>query len=755
MYGEVPRPRLLDAFFLAAVVAAGAWLRLCRLGVPSLWLDEIIHADWATQAMHLPLWRWVVGFEPENGALYVASELAGRFLPTPELAMRAAPALFGIAAIVVAYYAAAGTAARYVFPILLACAPLHVYYSWEGRPYALTLLLTIALLAAMLRGARPRVVIPLLLAAVYSAASIVPLLGAAAVAALFAYSKENRFSLAPRSGERVAEGRVRGLLIAGSSVACIVLVALLYRGEVIQTEYGFPALTAASFRSMLDSFSAAALDTSHLHRVAWLFLTFALVGAIAAPRRERAVALSFAVLPALLALLALWKLNHFFAVRYVACALPGFLLLVAMGVDALTRWLTKWVARWVPRAAPAVAILVAAFLVRDGLEAARREPFEKLDWRTIARTIASHSKPGDQVLVTNDWTAISLGFYLRELHVPVRLLNAQDKPEMALMFLSQKPEGWIASAGLPESSGIHDVACRFPVVLGLPLESFRLHWVPALDHFVATRSSEGERRALRASYGGTIDLTFGAGDSVLLDGRWGGPEPEEGRFARWALGHDVAVALPLGAPADRQLVFDAAPVSSPPQQRLTLRLNDQVVAAIPMLDGRHTYRIDAPRALWRDGANVLSLGFDRAVAPASLDPHSSDERLLAARFYRLTVLDAGQPMPPLPPPDRAHHLHLGDVLAPYAERALPVPDPLLAHRLGFDRADLPPAHLAMAFADDSGCLDDETFLRSAWLALFERPIAAGELAEMRRKLQNGTTRRELLRNLANAEVEKR
>src|SRR5260221_11201151 len=75
----------------------------------------------------------------------------------------------------------------------MAAAPLHVYYSREGRPYALAMLLTTALLAAILRRAPPWIVVVLLLATAYTAASTAPLLGAAGVAALFAYRNRDRW----------------------------------------------------------------------------------------------------------------------------------------------------------------------------------------------------------------------------------------------------------------------------------------------------------------------------------------------------------------------------------------------------------------------------------------------------------------------------------------------------------------------------------------------------------------------------------
>ncbi|MDP9362330.1 MAG: hypothetical protein M3P29_12880, partial [Acidobacteriota bacterium] len=94
--------RIADAVLLSAIIAVGAVLRFGGIAVPSLWLDEILDYDVATRLAHEPLWRWLTGFASEHGPLFFATELAGRVAQTPELAARFAPALFGVAAIVIA-----------------------------------------------------------------------------------------------------------------------------------------------------------------------------------------------------------------------------------------------------------------------------------------------------------------------------------------------------------------------------------------------------------------------------------------------------------------------------------------------------------------------------------------------------------------------------------------------------------------------------------------------------------------------------
>src|SRR5258708_4049202 len=148
--------RIADALLLGAIIIAGAVLRFGGLAVPSLWLDEILDYDVATKLSHEPFWRWLTRFDSEHGPLFFATELAGRVSQTPEMAGRLAPALFGVAAIVVAWGAGrrveSGVGSREsevgagsgpisivtpVFALLLAGSPLAIYYSREARPYAL------------------------------------------------------------------------------------------------------------------------------------------------------------------------------------------------------------------------------------------------------------------------------------------------------------------------------------------------------------------------------------------------------------------------------------------------------------------------------------------------------------------------------------------------------------------------------------------------------------------------------------------
>src|SRR6476659_10065249 len=126
--------RVVEWLLRAVIVIFGAVLRFNGLAVPSLWLDEILDYDVATKLTHEPLWRWLTGFASEHGPLFFASELAGRFAHAPEFAARFAPAVFGVAAVVIGAVLKTGTrdegrGENLTFALLLAGSPLAIYYS--------------------------------------------------------------------------------------------------------------------------------------------------------------------------------------------------------------------------------------------------------------------------------------------------------------------------------------------------------------------------------------------------------------------------------------------------------------------------------------------------------------------------------------------------------------------------------------------------------------------------------------------------
>jgi mannosyltransferase len=797
--------RIADALLLGAMVIAGAVLRFGGLAVPSLWLDEILDYDVATKLSHEPLWRWLTGFDSEHGPLFFATELAGRVAQTPGMAARLAPALFGVAAIVVAWIAGRGvedrvsgvgvkpapapdprlptpaTAIAPTFALLLAGSPLAIYYSREARPYALLMLLATAMLAVLL-WAVPRsrsvavatdspgrattvliVAIPLL--ALFATSGATPLLIAAAITAFIAFLLDRRRGLA---------------FFAGAAVIAAAAVPLLYRRMPgASAAAGFRPITTRFFIRLLQSFSVSALDATTVRRAAYVLAALALIGAIALLRRDRVrgtIVVGMAVLPVAVSLLALWRLRHWYAVRYVATALPAYLLLAAIGISAILQLIFR---RRSAIAVPFIAIIAAALIVREGWPAARTEPYRKLNWRVIAATIHEHAHARDNVLTTNDWSYVCLDFYLRRLPPRVRLLSAGESSARAASVAAHNTPLWIVSAGFHRPGDIGDWSCQFPVVLASPLESFRLHYAPGIQHLLLNRLTPADTRALVARYP-THVMHLGAENAFFLGGGWYGPEGESGDLSRWTNAEPVSVMLIASASIDHRLLLRMAPFDfrGAPPQVATISLNGAPLAQLTLARDWKDYPFDVPRARWRDGVNFLTVAFSRANVPASVDPNSRDIRPLAGRFNLIAVMPAGSAAKPAdsrPELTRAFRVNepAGELLDENAWwRGTPKPEKLrnragltaLLGRLGFDpRAAIPKLdrgevdieELSESVAYDSGCLNDSDFLHLAYATLVNRAIDADGERYFASALTKKETRIGVVRALVDSEELKR
>lgn len=722
--------RVGDWLLLTAIVVFGAVLRFGGLAVPSLWLDEILDYDVATKLAHEPLWRWLTGFASEHGPLFFATELAGRFIHAPEFAARFAPAVFGVMAIVIGGVGTAGTrdegrGESLTFALLLAGSPLAIYYSREARPYALLILLATAMLAVFLRpSASPReTVLPFAIPflALFTTSGSGPLLVASALTAAIAFAINRRRFFA---------------FYAIASIIAAALIPLLYRRLPASAPSGFRPLSARFFQRLLQSFSIGAIDITTIQRAAYVVAVLALIGAIVLIHRDLTkgtIVIGMAVLPIAVSLAALWKLRHWYAVRYVATALPAYLLLVAIGITAILRLIFRG---RTAVAVPIVALIAAGFIVREGWTAATTEPYRKLNWRVIAATIHEHAHARDAVVTTNDWSYVCLDFYLRQLPPRVRLISVGESSLRAASVVAHNEPVWIVSAGFHRPGDVGDWSCQYPVVLASPLESFRLAYAPGLRHLLLNRLTPADTRALIARYPSHV-MHFGPDSGFFLAGGWYGPELESSEGSRWTGPEPVSAMLIASAAEDHRLLLRMMPFDyrGAPPQIATISLNAAPLARLTLAPGWHDYPFDVPRARWRDGINFLSVAFSRAEAPSSIDPKSGDGRLLAARFNLIAVtpLVSSKVVDSLTDLTRAFRINEpGELLDENAwwrgrpwKSAAP---PSLLGRIGVDPSRrVASENIAETLAYDSACLNDSDFLHIAYATILARPIdAAGE-----------------------------
>ena len=137
---------------LGGLLALAATLRFSGLAYRDLWFDELGSVALAATGS---LWESEGGNPPLYfGLLRIWMSVTG----TGIVPVRALSALFGVASVAALFWVALELrlppAARWWGGILLACSPLHLYYSQEARPYALLVLLMLLAIASFLRAVR-------------------------------------------------------------------------------------------------------------------------------------------------------------------------------------------------------------------------------------------------------------------------------------------------------------------------------------------------------------------------------------------------------------------------------------------------------------------------------------------------------------------------------------------------------------------------------------------------------------------------
>lgn len=455
-------------------------LRLYGLGTPGLWLDEILHYDIAGRAAANPWQSWLLGFEFENGPLFYGSLLAGRAAPDAETSDRLAEAVAGTATIpllAIAGTLAAGTGAGVAAAWLLAVAPLHVFYSREGRPYALlALLATLLLIAFLARGRRTARLLGwgAALAAPYLAVSAFQVLAGGLLAALacagaeLALRKVRRWR--PAGGEALA-GRWGTLALA--AVAGLVLLGLMYGRYPRGPQFGpFPAAHGRLLGFILNALAAWPFWPAPLAAPAPWFAAAAVAGLAAlAPRRPRTAtalaALALATAGAAWAGMAIP--NHFFTLRYFTPVLPSFLVLAAAGIAGTARGLGWVVARVQgspasPAFAPLVAGAAVATLVACNLETALACPYQKADWRAAARAVAIDGRGPGTVLAANHWSAYCIGYYLRRQRGRIAVAELDAAPRPAVAAAAARGGCWLVHGGYPQRPALKRWMRNFPAI---------------------------------------------------------------------------------------------------------------------------------------------------------------------------------------------------------------------------------------------------------------------------------------------------
>lgn len=655
---------------LMALIALGAYLRLDDLGGPSLWHDEIIHLQTVESLMQQPWYRHLTGIREvvrgrtENGFIYYWLQILGQRLAPGELGARLFPALVGVLSLplmALCGQLVGGRLLGLLSTFLLAISPLHVYFSREGRPYSLLMLLALVLLLALLKKGSP-VGIRLAYGGCLTAACVgiqsVPMLVAflslSTVGLLWDLRSIGSPLRSPYSHYLIAAilsvGLVYGLYMTRSSVNRVGIEGLPSQSSQLDSPVHISPLSRVGLERLLASMTTSGHQFRLMQARSWLLVGMSLVGLVTGlfrrPRETISMAGIFA-LTAALALTALVVVNRGYGLRYTSPALPAFLLLVAMGIAALSelagRLLTrgskpvaKHLATW------ATAAVLLLLLASPNLSAARSDPYRKLDWRGVARFIDAVALEGEPILIPNSWPEICVGHYLRRLGSRAEFVNLRESSDTGEQEVAARAKGWLLTAGYRRTNEVRAWMHGYVPVLKKREEEMALFFFPDFKTLLETRFAAQNGALFEErfeSMGQRFDFD---GDELLLQGEgWSYPELNNaGIDYQWAVGEQAELGLAIATPRDVRIRFRALPFTYPdaPPQHLEVRLNETPLASLELSPGWSEHDIAVPVSSWSQGANILYLRFSRSAVPAELGSGSTDHRDLSAAFDFLEVL---------------------------------------------------------------------------------------------------------------------
>lgn len=715
---------------VAIATVVGAWLRIRALADASLWLDEILNVAILREETR-QWYHWLIGFERENGPFYFALQAVALELPLAiEFAWRVPAIIFGIATIPLLGQAVtrmAGAWAGTTAAVLLAVSPLHVYYSREGRPYALLMCGAAVGLLLLTSSFRHRTLalgaLSLTLAAV--AATAVPLIAGLAVGA---------FCIAAHPGRRIQDS----LASAAGLPAAAMLYGRFPSAVAVQGFEWNPALLLEVLRGF------GSWDRVSLTRADLFIAAFAIAGALVILARNRAdgaAVLSLLFVPLAGAVAALAVTNHWFSVRYVTPALPAWLALSGIGVAALVTLITR---RSGAAGALAGTLLVASW-VAVALPHALTRPIDRADWKHLARLMWERSQPGDTVLATSTWSAVSVRFYLDQWPERLRVIDARGSREWAEFVSGRRDRLWILHGGYDAPPAVRDWLCGLPRLAWDPVEDVSLFYAPRIADFLSKRGTVADATALRKAWveGAGGVLAAGEGAAAILGSGWYAAETAGDRQFRWSR-RSAWLVVPPG-PAGERLDLDLAPFPTAQggPSSILLRVEGTVLGRQPLDAGRQIISFALPE---RSRTSVAQLEYDSEQRPS--DHGGEDQRQLAAMVHSISL--GGRRADPGAIAIRIDRGHNGEEDEPQSEipRELMSRMQLTGSALAqWRRRGRSEWELVAGSVTPRSCASDREWLESAYRLILAREADPAGLQHHLRALGAGADRAEIAQRL--------
>lgn len=409
---------------LGLVVIASFTAVFLRLGERGLWGDEVWQVSWSQQQ------PWLETFlrfraPPDLPLSFLLTKAAVAFSEAPFLA-RLPSAVAAATAPILTFFLArrlfgipTGTSAA----LLLALAPLHVWYGQDARPYAaLSLYALVSLVLFWRLIERPTVLTAVGLGAATTFGLYNHLFGAFPLAIEFVFFVAWALIVWLRSPGvmgRERRRRVLGAGIAMASVAAVGAVATLplHEGVLSYLGRGSPGeVEAPTFVPSVDFletlFGGFGAGTGPLFWVVLGLFTLGMVAALRLRHPFAVLALVWLILP----IVALWiaQPRHIFIPRYFLFMQPVYLILVGHGLVVAGRALHRAVGGSAAAARVSIALVTAPVILAFALPATSSYWTSRgTDWTAMCRYLEQHVTPGD-VIVGNAYHEGVMGWCLRE-----------------------------------------------------------------------------------------------------------------------------------------------------------------------------------------------------------------------------------------------------------------------------------------------------------------------------------------------------
>jgi len=402
--------RAVDWSLATLAMALGGWLRWSGLGRQSLWIDEMSSYGLADNGLrqmlpnivandaHPPLYPLIVHVAHFTFHLGTVDSVR---VPSVLAGILTIGAVFALARILVGRLAAVIAAA------LTVLSPLLVWYSREGRMYAVTWLFVLLSILALVQAIRTRrwswlVIYPILMAAsLYADISAIMVLVPQAIVIAWFFVKS-------RYDDRAIWLRIGGGYAAGWILFVPWLVVLPRQLPLLHATFaGYEPSLSSAWNLVLNLTGLSAIYATLgglqvpplLAALVILIYAAAVAGAVWLGRDHQlfaAVSLNLALGPPLMALLLLAVGSQGVLLpRVMGLTVFGLILVLAGTADLAWR---AWRSQTFARSAVPAAVLIALVATTLSLANVEAHGSNGQDWRAVARVITEQAQPDDALI---------------------------------------------------------------------------------------------------------------------------------------------------------------------------------------------------------------------------------------------------------------------------------------------------------------------------------------------------------------------